>query len=668
MVFNKVNGGRKQMTLTRRKLFWVDMALFFAAFFLGHYFKRGNFVLDEKYSFLLLLFFACWWLTALVAKKFQAREYAGYRDGIIVLLKANGYLTYAISFLIVFSHLMMYSRVQVFATCLLMFLLNALVWSLWCLFADFEVKGEEGRHEERPGERLRSGTSYRLVLMDMGLVFLSFFAVNYMKRGHFHLLPEYDQLLLVLLALWLFTAVLTKKYAVPAAGSAYDVFWQWEKAGLMMLAGMAVVVYALRLFHYSRFQGFGSVGLLMILESLLLAVVLGGRKQRTEGKDIESAEAARKVLDQAPIDVHIDFEAIRQRLLSPARNKIENQLAVSAPGVFAFIEENLFDFNEIVCLETTVEQSCDPFTRAPEKDFPIRLFINLHKLNDVRRLNEYFLNVHRILLPGGYFVGYAHTIKTHHEWIYRKFPRLPAYVIYSLDFLFNRVFPKLPRINALYFMITKGKNRIISRAEVLGRLSFCGFDIVAEQEIDRRLWVIGRKVKKPSFNENPTYGPLVTLRRGGYRGETINVYKLRTMHPYSEFLQDYVFKKQGLREGGKIKDDFRVTTWGKVFRKLWIDELPMLYNWLMGDLKIVGVRPLSAHYLSLYDPELQQLRKQTKPGLIPPFYVDMPETFEEICASEKKYLQAYFKRPIRTDLYYGFWALYNIFIKSARSG
>jgi hypothetical protein len=62
------------------------------------------------------------------------------------------------------------------------------------------------------------------------------------------------------------------------------------------------------------------------------------------------------------------------------------------------------------------------------------------------------------------------------------------------------------------------------------------------------------------------------------------------------------------------------------------------------------------------------LRKRTKPGLIPPFYVDMPETFEEIRASEKKYLEAYFKQPIRTDLYYGFWALYNIFIKSARSG
>jgi lipopolysaccharide/colanic/teichoic acid biosynthesis glycosyltransferase len=128
-----------------------------------------------------------------------------------------------------------------------------------------------------------------------------------------------------------------------------------------------------------------------------------------------------------------------------------------------------------------------------------------------------------------------------------------------------------------------------------------------------------------------------------------------------------VFAEQGLEEGGKLKDDFRVTSWGRWFRKLWIDELPMLYNWLKGDLKIVGVRPLSRHYLSLYDKDLRQMRLQTKPGLIPPFYVDLPKTFEEICESEKKYLQAFLKNPIKTDIYYGIVALYNIFVKKARS-
>jgi len=139
------------------------------------------------------------------------------------------------------------------------------------------------------------------------------------------------------------------------------------------------------------------------------------------------------------------------------------------------------------------------------------------------------------------------------------------------------------------------------------------------------------------------------------------------VHPFSKYLQDYVYKQNELQEGGKFKDDFRVTTLGKIFRKLWLDELPMIMNLLKGEIKLVGVRPLSRHYYSLYTDELQQKRIQYKPGLIPPFYADMPETLEEIMASEMKYLEAYEKSPFKTDWKY-FWKVFNsIVFKRARS-
>jgi len=102
-------------------------------------------------------------------------------------------------------------------------------------------------------------------------------------------------------------------------------------------------------------------------------------------------------------------------------------------------------------------------------------------------------------------------------------------------------------------------------------------------------------------------------------------------------------------------------------RKVWLDELPMLVNVLKGDMKIVGVRPLSKHYFELYTEELKQMRIKTKPGLIPPFYVDMPKTLEEIMESEMKYLIAYKKNPLFTDIKYFFGAFYNIAFKRARS-
>lgn len=127
------------------------------------------------------------------------------------------------------------------------------------------------------------------------------------------------------------------------------------------------------------------------------------------------------------------------------------------------------------------------------------------------------------------------------------------------------------------------------------------------------------------------------------------------------------FKKNNLKKGGKLKNDFRISNVGKLLRKYWIDELPMVLNFLKGDMKLIGGRPLSSHYFSLYTKELQEKRIKFKPGLIPPFYADMPETLEEIIASEMKYLTAYERNPILTDLNYLFKIIKNIVVKGKRS-
>ena len=67
-----------------------------------------------------------------------------------------------------------------------------------------------------------------------------------------------------------------------------------------------------------------------------------------------------------------------------------------------------------------------------------------------------------------------------------------------------------------------------------------------------------------------------------------------------------------LGDGGKIKDDFRVASWGNILRKYWLDEMPMLINLLKGDLKLVGFSPLSRSMFNLYPPDLQKLRISTK--------------------------------------------------------
>jgi len=295
------------------------------------------------------------------------------------------------------------------------------------------------------------------------------------------------------------------------------------------------------------------------------------------------------------------------------------------------------------------------------------LLINLKRVNDIKYINKFFESVNSKLKQNGLYIASVETNDLRKKRILAKYPRGLNLVAYIFDFLVKRVAPKLPVTKKLYFFFTRGQNRVMSRAETLGRLYSCGFEIIEDALINIRLYLVGRKIRAPYFDTHPTYGPVIRLKRLGRNAEIISVYKFRTMYAYSEYLQAYVYEHNKLQSGGKFSNDFRVTTLGKIFRKLWIDELPMAINILKGDMKIVGVRPLSQHYYSLYTEEVKTRRIKFKPGLIPPFYVDLPKTLPEIMQSEMNYLTAYEKHPFLTDCKYFWKAVWNILIKKARS-
>ncbi len=67
-------------------------------------------------------------------------------------------------------------------------------------------------------------------------------------------------------------------------------------------------------------------------------------------------------------------------------------------------------------------------------------------------------------------------------------------------------------------------------------------------------------------------------------------------------------------DGELLPDAMRLTTIGKLIRKLSIDELPQLFNVLKGDMALIGPRPLLVKYLPLYTPE-QHRRHEVRPGI-----------------------------------------------------
>jgi len=293
--------------------------------------------------------------------------------------------------------------------------------------------------------------------------------------------------------------------------------------------------------------------------------------------------------------------------------------------------------------------------------------IDFEIINKKKNLSTYFHNISNILPINGLFIGYLESYFHRYLRIIKGHNRIIGNLLYFLDFIFNRVVPKLFITSWLYYKIFQPKNKAVSKTEMLGRLYYCGFEIIDLNEGDNYLFVVARKVSEVLPHIEPRYGIFYTMKRVGKGGKEIRVLKLRTMNPFAEFLQEYIYEKYNLKEGGKFKNDFRIPKWGVWLRKYWIDEIPMIINLLKGDIKLVGVRPLSRHYFELYPLDLRKMRTKYKPGLIPPFYADLPKKLEEIFASERRYFEQYEQNPFITDFKYLFKALYNIFFRKARS-
>lgn len=66
--------------------------------------------------------------------------------------------------------------------------------------------------------------------------------------------------------------------------------------------------------------------------------------------------------------------------------------------------------------------------------------------------------------------------------------------------------------------------------------------------------------------------------------------------------------------GNLLPDEKRLTRYGKILRSTSLDELPELINIFLGDMSIVGPRPLLVQYLPLYNEE-QRCRHNVRPGL-----------------------------------------------------
>ncbi len=126
---------------------------------------------------------------------------------------------------------------------------------------------------------------------------------------------------------------------------------------------------------------------------------------------------------------------------------------------------------------------------------------------------------------------------------------------------------------------------------------------------DRMVGIVGLIILSPilllialvlffHFKESPFF----LQERVGKDSRIFHVVKFKTMN------------SSRCSEGHLLEDDKRITSVGRWIRHFSIDELPQLYNLAVGNMSLIGPRPLLVEYLPLYSPEQAQ-RHLVKPGI-----------------------------------------------------
>ncbi len=128
------------------------------------------------------------------------------------------------------------------------------------------------------------------------------------------------------------------------------------------------------------------------------------------------------------------------------------------------------------------------------------------------------------------------------------------------------------------------------------------------------LWVfawVGIKIASP--------GPAFYFqKRAGKYGKPFRMWKFRTMVPDADKLLAKIKEEHGNQMDGpvfKLENDPRIFKFGAILRKLSIDELPQLLNVLMGDMSLVGPRPLPLYEVEAFQKSEHRRRLSVKPGI-----------------------------------------------------
>ncbi len=194
------------------------------------------------------------------------------------------------------------------------------------------------------------------------------------------------------------------------------------------------------------------------------------------------------------------------------------------------------------------------------------------------------------------------------------------------------------------------RTRLVSDRSTLGNLVQCGGGRWSIRCLDVIGATVGLCVSAPALAalalavKLTSPGPaFFTSTRVGLHGRSFTLFKLRSMCVGADVGAAAI----------TLADDARVTPLGRFMRKWKLDELPQFFNVLRGDMSLVGPRPESPKYVTMYSREQLKLL-EVKPGLTSPASLRYRDESSELTGNdwEERYIKGIMPAKLAIDLDY----------------
>jgi hypothetical protein len=314
------------------------------------------------------------------------------------------------------------------------------------------------------------------LLADIVILTISFLAMLWTKPASLKsYLPSHLPFFLGLALMWIIVSLINGKMHRGKIINFSTLFSRVLTSNIIAISITALAMYSIRAIEYSRTIVLGTALLATFLELFFGSIYMAYKKAVVQDYD----EFDKYKTYKKPSE----YDLVRGVNGHGDRNEEHNEVN---PGIALAIEKECGSEMASAILKMT----CSNFTDHTAVLSTTTVFnitslvkekydyiINLHKINDIKRLDSFLDAVNSKLAEKGFFFCCVETKDQRKHRLLKKYPLLLNYIYYFFDFILKRILPKLKFTRGIYLFLTRGENAVLSRAETLGRICRAGFRI-----------------------------------------------------------------------------------------------------------------------------------------------------------------------------------------------